>query len=145
LLLRNHSVNHEFSALKYFPLFSITVFGFLPILISENILRINSFKKHLDNVFSNKTQFILKVLFSLIQKKRIFLSTFIIFVGISLSHSFFKREFPVIGISNGEVAKYIRMNSVYEDVYYGLDGFEIPIYPPYQASVARKLVKKYLR
>lgn len=143
LLLRSHSVIHDFSALKFFAPICIVIFGLIPTLVLERSGEVERliapWRKKDARLLRRSTASVLS--FTLDQRRLLGLM-FSLLVLVAAVHRSIKREFPDRGIEDGEIAHYIRASARFEDVFFGLDGFEIPLYPPQKLSIARRLVPR---
>ena len=119
LLLRNHSVIHDFSALKFYAPICFLFFGYFPGVLY--------------NYYSKP--------FSI---SKVFIVAFLLLI-LSLSIFAEKKRFepPSPEYPNNKLAEYLRLNSKFEDVYIGINGIEIGLWPPQTLAVSRKLVHTF--
>lgn len=151
ILLQNYAAIHDFAALKFYPLISITIFSLIPlnILEAKNYKYSNIIIKKILN-FKNLLFFSIGLILILIvldnSIRIIWLKStnkpYLEVNKYSFSKIFFFTQFPRDNIYNDKFLKFVRENSNFEDVYLSFTDIEITRNPPTKLSVARKIVKK---
>jgi hypothetical protein len=126
--------------LKFFSPLVLTLFAVMPLSLLERIALKKAGKRYLTDPLSGGVVDGI----GRITRKLGPVSLFIFFSGLLvcmvLTHAFFRPEFPRPGVAGEALARYIRNHSTYEDVYIGLDGFEIGLIPPQKLAISKKLV-----
>ena len=158
IILRNYAAIHDFSALKFFPMISITLFFLIPLCFLESL------KKNKTNVIKYK---ILFKKFININEKSIMPIFICLMLGLIIAdntlryfwvsrneNSYYENnknifpkiilfsQFPKIGIKDELISKIIRENSTYYDVFLSFTEFEIKRNPPQKLSFSRKIVTR---
>lgn len=161
LSLQNYAANHDFAALKFYPMISICLFSIIPLMILE--LRKKNYKNYKNFTIESGLNYLSKLKI----KKIIIFSILSLILLItadntiryawlskkekpyrSLSGNIFKNiyfsQFPNIGISDQNLSKKIKEVSDFNDIFFSFTNFEINKSPPQKLSFSRKIVKKVL-
>lgn len=151
LLLQNYAAIHDFAALKFYPLISITILSLIPLTILENknYIYSNQILKKILN-FRNLVFFSMGLIFIFIvldnSIRIIWLKNttnpYLKIKNYNVSKIFFYAQFPRDNIYDDKFLKFIRDNSNFEDIYLSFTDIEITRNPPTKLSVARKIINK---
>ena len=129
ILLRNHSMMHNFSVLKFFYPLSISFFSTIPILINKLLI----YK------FNIKSQ-IYPIIFCIFI---MFIGFGKITVGSKILNQGAMAQFPEPKLIQQSTLKAIKDNFKYEDVLIGLNDFVVTRHPPQRLVAAGQNVYKF--
>lgn len=159
LLLQDYAAIHDFSALKFFSLLSITFFSIMPLTFLEyfnkNKLKILTYYKFNISIILNPNFF--KYLSIIFLFCLIILDNSIRYIWLSKQDNSYLdlenkkkfrylifSQFPNKKIEGQELSKLIGGTSKFEDVYFSFTDFFIKRNPPQKLSFSRKIVKKII-
>lgn len=126
IILRNHSVIHDFSALKFYLPLCFLFFGYYPSIFYVYIKNKKNYSEKLNSIFKIGTSILL---------------IFILFLWVAFEHKRFRP--PIPDFSWKQLAYYLREKSRFEDVFIGFDGIEIGRWPPHTLAISRKRVYSF--
>lgn len=157
LILSDLVAIHDFTALKFYPMLSISLFAIIPLKIIElqkikkkSSLILNfliSFKINTLNKIKYLTIFLLFFLISADNILRyIYYSKFYKAEGFLYHDTIFKKiffsQFPNPSLKDEKILRKINETSKYEDIYISFTDLFFSYHPPQKLSIAKKIVQK---
>lgn len=157
LILSDLVAIHDFTALKFYPMLSISLFAIIPLKIielqkikkkSSLILNfLNYFKINTLNKIKYLTIFLLFFLISADNILRfIYYSKFYKAEGFLYHDTIFKKiffsQFPNPSLKDEKILRKINETSKYEDIYISFTDLFFSYHPPQKLSIAKKIVQK---
>jgi len=157
LILSDLVAIHDFTALKFYPMLSISLFAIIPLKIielqkikkkSSLILNfLNSFKINTLNKIKYLTIFLLFFLISADNILRfIYYSKLYKAEGFLYHDTIFKKiffsQFPNPSLKDEKILRKINETSKYEDIYISFTDLFFSYHPPQKLSIAKKIVQK---